>query len=215
MTDSLFRQEALDAQKNKMMGSVSLYCPPYRWLVILLVSFFTILIMGFLFFGHYTKRETASGQLLPKDGVYNVTAPSTGTVTRMLVKEGSKVEKGMPLLEISSEISTSMGQTREFVRSQLIMQQARLKAQLEGVQELAQETSHGLKNQLTTLDSQVGLLKQQQSQRRQQLTLAQRQLEKLTAMRNEGFASNHQIDEQTSNVLESNARLQEVNRQSM
>lgn len=215
MTESLFRREALDAQKNKMMGTVSLYCPPYRWLIISLVMVITIIVMGFLFFGHYTKRETASGQLIPLEGIYNVSTPVSGTVTQMLVKEGQKVTKGMPLMEVSSEISTSLGQTRENVRAQLEMQRTRIKAQLDGIKNINNETMQGLKNQLAALESQVGLLKQQQAQRQQQFTLAQRQLKKLETMLAEGYVSNQNVDEQTNAMLEASARKQDADRQAM
>lgn len=215
MTDSLFRQEAIDAQKNKMMGSVSLYCPPYRWLVISIVIVITLVTILFVCFGSYTKKETAPGQLLPKDGIYNVSAPISGTVTKLLVEENSIVHKGQPLLEISSEISTEMGQTREFVRSQLHIQRQRLQEQLDGVEKLNQETLFGLTNQLSALKSQATLLKLQLNQRRQQRDLAKHQLDKLQTMRQQGFASNQQVDEQTSTMLEAGARQQETDRQAM
>ena len=34
MSESLFRREALEANKTSMIGTVALYCPPYRWLII-------------------------------------------------------------------------------------------------------------------------------------------------------------------------------------
>ncbi|QKJ86070.1 HlyD family efflux transporter periplasmic adaptor subunit [Paramixta manurensis] len=215
MTDSLFRQEALDAQKNKMMGSVSLYCPPWRWLVISLVAIMTMVVVSFLVFGSYTKRETANGQLLPSQGVYNVSAPVTGTVTKMLVKEGSQVTRGMPLLEISSELSTSLGQTRKVVYNQLLLQRTQLQAELAGAKTINEETLRGLNSQLGSLNSQQRLIKLQQVKRQQQLTLAKRQLEKLRTMRQQGFASNQQVDEQDNNVLEASARLQDTDRQAM
>ncbi|AVJ19320.1 anibiotic ABC transporter [Serratia sp. MYb239] len=208
MTQSLFRQEALDANNNKVMGTVSLYSPPYRWLVISLASCLVTLIVLFIVFGSYTKKETAIGSLLPSKGIYNITAPVAGTITDMQVEKGSEVIQHSVLMTISSELSTAMGQTRLFVHDQLTLQNERLQSERESEYRMHAETMGGLKKQLGSLESQVELLQKQQAKRRQQLNLASSQMHKLQQMRNQGFASNQQVDEQQNTVLEVGARLQ-------
>ncbi|VTP67237.1 NHLM bacteriocin system secretion protein [Serratia rubidaea] len=212
MTQSLFRQEALDANNNKVMGTVSLYSPPYRWLVISLASCLVTLIVLFIVFGSYTKKETATGNLLPSKGIYNITAPVAGTITDMQVEKGSEVEQNSVLMTISSELSTAMGQTRQFVHDQLTLQNERLQSERESEHRMHAETMSGLKKQLGSLESQIGLLKKQQVKRQQQLNLASNQLHKLQQMRSQGFASNQQVDEQQNTVLEVGARLQDADR---
>lgn len=212
MTQSLFRQEALDANNNKVMGTVSLYSPPYRWLVISLASCLVTLIVLFIVFGSYTKKETATGNLLPSKGIYNITAPVAGTITDMQVEKGSEVEQNSVLMTISSELSTAMGQTRQFVHDQLTLQNERLQSERESEHRMHAETMSGLKKQLGSLESQIGLLKKQQVKRQQQLNLASNQLHKLQQMRSQGFASNQQVEEQQNTVLEVGARLQDADR---
>ena len=113
MSDSLFRKEALDANKTKSIGSVALYCPPYRWVIISLVALITIITLLFCIFGTYTKRENATGSLIPVEGVMDIVAVNAGTVTDLFVHEGASVKKDGPLLTVSSEVATRFGQTRE------------------------------------------------------------------------------------------------------
>ncbi|MCA8337826.1 hypothetical protein [Burkholderia multivorans] len=119
MTDALFRQEALDATKHKLMGTVALYSPPYRWLTVGIVSAFALAIVAFLTFGTYTKRERVAGQLLPAKGLLSVAPPLAGTVIDMHVREGQTVAAGEALVAVSGEITTQLGATRAMVGQQL------------------------------------------------------------------------------------------------
>lgn len=213
MSEPLFRQEVLDANKSKSIGSVAIYCPPWRWLVIAVVAVVTLSIATFFVFGSYTKRESASGQLLPAAGVLNVVPPVTGTVIHLLAVEGNIVEKGDPLMEISSEVSTPLGATRERVAEQLQMQRERLIKDLAGQSELNEEALSGLKERIALLEAQSKQMEIQRKQRARQAELARRQLDKIRQMLSEGYASNSQLEQQETTLLEANSRLQEVLRQ--
>jgi len=212
MSDSLFRQEALEANKTTMIGTVALYCPPYRWLVISLVGFITLVIAAFFIFGSYTKRETATGQLMPAKGIMNVVSMTAGTVIDIAVEEGTLVKKGDVIATISSEVYTALGQTREKVAQQLQLQRARLQVDLESQEKLFAEEIKGLKESEQLLSSQMKQLEVQQQQRTQQVRLARRQQEKLNLMRQEGYASNSQVEQQEAAVIDAETRLQDIAR---
>ncbi|QHM77557.1 Colicin V secretion protein CvaA [Mixta theicola] len=213
MSESLFRQEALEANKTTMIGTVALYCPPYRWLVISLVGFITIVIAAFFIFGSYTKRETAVGQLMPAKGIMNVASMTAGTVVDISVQEGQLVTKGQPMATVSSEVFTAIGQTREKVAQQLELQRDRLKADLENQEKLFIEETKGYEEREQLLSSQLQQLEVQQQQRARQARLAQLQLDKLILMRKEGYASNSQVEQQEAAVIDADARLQDIARQ--
>jgi membrane fusion protein len=213
MSESLFRQEALEANKTTMIGTVALYCPPYRWLVISLVGFITLVIAAFFIFGSYTKRETAVGQLMPAKGIMNVASMTAGTVVDISVQEGQLVTKGQPMATVSSEVFTAIGQTREKVAQQLEVQRERLKADLENQEKLFIEETKGFEERERLLSSQLQQLEVQQRQRTRQAKLAQSQLDKLILMRQEGYASNSQVEQQEAAVIDANTRLQDIARQ--
>ncbi|KVN23443.1 anibiotic ABC transporter [Burkholderia pyrrocinia] len=213
MTDSLFRQEALDATRHKLMGAVSLYSPPYRWLMIGVATALTLVVVAFFGFGTYTKRERVAGQLLPAKGLLTVAPPLTGTVIDTRVREGQAVAAGAELLAISAEVATELGGTREMVARQLKFQRSRLETDLAGQSELDSEARRGLRARAAALRDQLAQIALQKAQRVRQAELAQRQLDKLQSMRAQGYASNSQVEQQEGVLLDAQARLQDLARQ--
>lgn len=213
MSESLFRQEALEANKTSMIGTVALYCPPYRWLIISLVGIIAIAVAAFFTFGTYTKRETAIGQLMPAKGIMNVASMAAGTVIDINVEEGQQVKKGDAIATVSSEVFTALGQTREKVAQQLQLQRERLRIDLEDQEKLFAEAIKGLQERERLLSSQLQQLEVQQNQRTRQASLARRQLKKLNLMREEGYASNSQVEQQEAAVIDADARMQDIARQ--
>lgn len=213
MEQSLFRQEALDAANRGNLGIVALYCPPYRWLVISVVVLITAATALFFIFGSYTKYESSTGELLPKNGMLIIPPPVSATVVDIPVKEGQHVEKDDVLMVLSSEVSTQLGQTRQVIAENLKGQRERLQQDLVTLEKLHQVEMKGLTDTIASLKLQQEQLKLQLTHRRKQVSLAKMQLDKLEAMHNEGYASNRQMEEQESNLLDSQARYQEYQRQ--
>ena len=213
MTDSLFRQEALEANKQRLLGTTSIYTPPWRWLVISVVIALTLSIVALLIFGSYTKREQVTGQLAPTSGLLSVVPPVAGTVSQIMVREGQAVTRDTPLMEISSEVQTSLGAMGEGVREQLDLQRQRLESDLSNQPRMNDEERRGLQTRSQMLRDELTQLDLQKIQRTRQTDLAQHRLEKLQAMREQGYVSNNQTQEQESTVLEAQARLQDVQRQ--
>ncbi|PCE30525.1 HlyD family secretion protein [Burkholderia ubonensis] len=213
MTDSLFRQEALDATRHKLMGTVSLYSPPWRWLMIAVATATTLAVVAFLVFGTYTKRERVTGQLLPAKGLLTVAPPLMGTVTDTRVREGQTVAAGAELMAVSAEVATELGGTRQRVGEQLTLQRTRLEADLASQSQLRDEANRGLRSRAAALNDQLAQIALQKTQRTRQIELAQRQLGKLQSMREQGYASNSQVEQQETALLDAQARLQDLARQ--
>lgn len=213
MEQSLFRQEALDAANRGNLGTVALYCPPYRWLVISVVMFITAAIALFFLFGSYTKYESSTGELVPENGMLIVPPAVSATVVDIPVKEGQLVKKDDVLMVLSSEVSTQMGQTRQVIAENLLSQRERLQQDLETQTKLHDVERKGLTDTIASLRLQQEQLKLQLTHRRKQVALAKLQLDKLNAMHQEGYASNRQLEEQESTLLDNQARYQEYQRQ--
>ncbi|WP_334043060.1 HlyD family secretion protein [Burkholderia ambifaria] len=213
MTDSLFRQEALDATKHKLLGTVSLYSPPSRWIMIGIVTALTLAVVAFFAFGTYTKRERVTGQLLPARGLLTVAPPMMGTVVDMRVREGQRVAAGAELMTVSGEVASELGSTREMVGRQLAYQRSRLQADLANQFQLSDETRRGLVARSKALAAQLDEIALERTQRMRQVELATSQLDKLQSMRAQGYASNSQVEQQEATLLDARARLQDLARQ--
>ena len=213
MEQSLFRQEALDAANRGSLGTVALYCPPYRWLVISVVIVITAATALFFIFGSYTKYESSTGELLPKNGMLIIPPPVSATVIDIPVKEGQHVEKGDVVMMLSSEVSTQLGQTRQVIAENLAAQRERLQQDLVNLSKLHEVEMAGLRATVDSLKLQQEQLRLQLAHRNKQVALARLQLDKLRAMQSQGYASNRQLEEQESTLLDNQARYQEYQRQ--
>lgn len=214
MNHDLFRKESLDANKTKVLGPVALYCPPFRWLIVAMVCALTIALVGFCSLGSYTKRETAKGVLTPETGIMTITAMTAGTVTALPVREGRGIKKGERIATVSSEISTARyGQTREAIARQLESQSQGVTQQLTNLEQRNVETLKSLQERSSLLAQQTTELDTIYRQRQRQIALSQKQVDKMTAMRAEGYASNTQVEQQESELLDAKVRLQDVARQ--
>lgn len=213
MDNSLFRPEAVKAANRGMLGTVSLYCPPYRWVVMSLVMLITLASAGLFTFGSYTKYETSTGELIPRDGMLVIPPLTAGTVTDIPVREGENVKQGDVLMVFSSEVSTHLGPTREMIAETLSQQRQRLLQDLASLATLNAVETQGLKESEQSLMAQKVQIARQMGHRQKQVALARTQRDKLLAMRQEGYASYRQVEDQESNLLESQARYQEYQRQ--
>ncbi|WP_090682713.1 biotin/lipoyl-containing protein [Paraburkholderia phenazinium] len=72
-----------------------------------------LLIVPFLAFGEYTRKEEVQGRASLKGSPADIFAPATGTVVRQLVHEGESVKAGQPLLVLSTDRSIATGSSRE------------------------------------------------------------------------------------------------------
>ena len=101
----------MDARRGESLSSIIVAAPLSHWLLSLLAVILAVAIVLFLCLGHYTRRETVTGQVVPGAGLLNVSAPSAGTLASIHVRDGQVVRKGDLLLGLSSEAVGSVGRT--------------------------------------------------------------------------------------------------------
>ena len=119
MPRQLFRQEAIDAQREKFLGEATIARPVPAWVFTILAAGTAVLLIVVTVWGQYTRRERVEGYLALDTGAARVQTPDAGRVTELLVREGDEVKSGDPLAKISldrtlnSGASTSESTTRE------------------------------------------------------------------------------------------------------
>ncbi|MFU9136966.1 HlyD family secretion protein [Erwinia tasmaniensis] len=139
-------------------------------------------------------------------------AANSGTIVDLNMFEGKEVKKGHHLATLSSEIATKYGQTRERVAEQLLQQTLGLENELQNLEMLNKETLQGLNEKERHLKQQIEQYRLMHSQRSAQVDLARKQLKKISLMRENGYASNSQVEQQQSALLDAQSRLLEVER---
>ncbi len=152
----LFRQEAIDAQREKLLGEVSVARPVPTWVFTLLALAFAALIIGFLFFGEYTRRERVEGFLALDTGAARILAPEAGTLVELMIKEGDEVAVGSPIARLSLERGTASGATSaDLVQRELSLRVANLEAEKENVRLLAEQQKEQLRRRIDDLKKEL------------------------------------------------------------
>lgn len=97
MPDSLFRSQAVDARRTRLLGDVILQQPLGPSLPALLLASSTALAIAFLAWASYTRKETLCGVVMPEQGLIELYAPRSGTLPEARVAEAVCVSAGQVL----------------------------------------------------------------------------------------------------------------------
>lgn len=105
----LFRQEAIEFQQHhRQWGRVVPLQPLSTRLFVWSVTAAVAAIVAFLFVAQYARKETVVGYLAPASGTAKVFVPQSGTIDAVHVRQGQRVERGQPLLDVAvNQIATS------------------------------------------------------------------------------------------------------------
>lgn len=98
----LFRKESLESNSSKLFGKVTINVQLSHTLLVFSMFAIIIVIILFLIFGVYSRKEIVNGYILPTKGALKVYAPYLGTIERKLVLDGDYINTGEVLLEVST-----------------------------------------------------------------------------------------------------------------
>jgi len=210
----LFRQEAIDAQRQKLLGELSVARPVPAWVFTILAAGFAAALLAFAFLGHYTRRERVEGYLAPSEGAVQVRAPDSGTISELRVAEGDEVEAGALIARLSLDRVTSSGAVRsEQVRQQLAQQLGTLDAEKDENRRMGAQRASQLKTRIEELRKEIG-----QSDAEIELLLRRVEQIRLDIAKREdlarsGFISDAQLRTERAEAFDAEARLTAAKRQ--
>src|SRR4051794_24805151 len=128
----LFRQEVIAfQQQDRQWGRVV----PLQPLRVRLTAWFIIgaaaAVIAFLFVGHYARKETVTGYLMPAAGTARIFPPQPGTISAIFVEQGQVVEQGQPLVAITTtQIATNGEDVNAAILATLTQQKDSLTRQI-------------------------------------------------------------------------------------
>lgn len=216
MTDSLFRQEVLEARQTRWLGGIALGQPLSLWLLSGLAACAAALILLFLIFGEYTRRTRVTGQLLPTLGLASITAPATGTLAEVRVKEGQRVLAGDVLAVLAIPRATlSGGDTAQAIQSAIADRAEGVSDSYASQREQLQAQQQGLAAQIGSARAELRQLDAELETRRAQHRLAQQTLERFRSLREQQFVTELQLQQQEATTLEQLSAAQALERQAL
>jgi membrane fusion protein len=158
---TLFRQEAVEAKREACFGRVQITRSLPANLVVAAGVLLLAISIAYAIVGHYTRRVNATGLILPRDGLLNLSSTVAGIVAASAAVEGQKVEKGQLLFVIDREANSVTGPTVRQAIESLKQQKALLQQQRDLRKVLARAEQEALQAQILNEEAQHAELAQQ------------------------------------------------------
>jgi membrane fusion protein len=212
---SLFRREVLAERETQALGTVLLAPSVPLRLFALFAAFATVAVVALLVFGEYTRTAKVSGWLVPQRGLLRVYTPQPGVVTRLYVQEGSQVDAGKPLIELSTDVQSGVAHgTQAEIARQLAMRRKSLLDDLSMQERLFEDRAADLSERATALRSEMASLERETALQRERLALVQAFANKRKSLLERGLITSQSHQAAEENRLAQAANLLALERKS-
>ena len=212
----LFRQETLDAQGTKLLGSIVLTPRLSFWTLSLAGAALACLVLAFLYYGSYTRRTSVNGQLVPVAGMIRVLTPQAGVVLEKRVSEGQRVKKGDVLYVLTSDrVGTSSRELQADIGIQINERKNSMQGEIARNKGVEQQEIAQLSHRIASLRSEEQTIVQQTSQQRLRVTLAEDTRKRYKSLSDQDYITREQLDQKEMELSEQQSRLQALQRDAL
>jgi membrane fusion protein len=205
---SLFRPEVVQGRQQAWLGSIQLVRPVPLAVLTSLVVITALLVGGFLFEGHYTRKAHIAGYLVPDRGVLRMVPPQAGVVIESHAVDGQPVRRGDVLFVLSVDRTSLSGDTQAAVQSSLAARRSSLQEAVRHATQLRQAQAAGLEAQIADMRSELVQMDVEARVYEEQLALKRQDLAQYESLKDENFVSPAHVRTKKSELLEAQARLQ-------
>ena len=214
MTSPLFRQQAIEEQKDRLYGEVIITQPLSFYLITSGIFIAVVCIVLMLIYGTYARRETVVGYLVPDKGLVKIYAPLQGVLSRRHIIEGQQVKKGDLLLTVSTLQANEHGGDRDALLL-VEMEQQKIGLQNKTNQENALNATQieSLKHQVDGVNRELDQLKSSIILQQKLVNLSSVKLSNLKKLFEQGHIPENQVKEGEQIFLDAKVRLQSAQRQ--
>lgn len=198
----LFRKQAVEAQKQRLFGSVSLAQPVSHTIVTLILMLVVASIVLFLCLSNYSRKETVKGYLKPETGLIKTFSQRDGVVAQLFVHEGSAILAGQPLVSIiTAQILGSGEELTDKLIAELSKQTLLLNEKILQQDRLQNEEVMLLGQRKDVLVESLTVLLRQQKLQIEKIALLEAQQSQYQKLHNEGYVSELDLQQQLEKHL--------------
>lgn len=202
MSTTLFRREAIDHQRAKIWGEVTLSLPTSFALTTTFLVACVVAAIAFASSGSYARKEHVGGFLASSLGIAKIMPPRAGTIVTVAVTEGQLVREGDALLTVSVEQTSDRGEHIDAAMLQTLQdQRARLREQIELQRRKAEVDRGRLQDAIAGLVAEVAALQSEFQTQTQRLEVARQQMTAIVEVVARGYISQIELKRRQDNYL--------------
>src|SRR5689334_13345140 len=215
MPRQLFRQEAIDAQREKFLGEATIARSVPFWVFSTLAAGIALLLIAVALWGQYTRRERVEGYVALDTGAARVLMPDSGRVTDLMIKEGDEVKAGDAMAKVSLDRSTGSGaSTNEAVAAEMQSRRTILEKEQTQWSELGAQQVGQLRRRIRDLESELTQIDREAKLQQERIKSARDQLERYHGLAGEKqFVSEALVKQKGDEVTDQEIKLQNLVRQ--
>jgi membrane fusion protein len=208
MNKPLFRNEVIDAQRERLSGTVIAAVPPSSRLYTGLLGAIALIIVGFLIFGSYATSAQVRGIVAYDTGIARVYPSTAAEIRQIHVHDGQIVAAGAPLvtLALAQGVDGLTGQL-----AQLGNQDAELARQVDLAGDIGSAEQRALTQQRESLAAAVASLERQRNISSGQIGLAEAATRRAQQLAHEGAGTQRQVEDSRSALLARRAEVESLN----
>src|SRR4051812_9331851 len=207
MTVQLFREEVIEAGRERLAGTVVAATPPRAKLYVGLVLAFAALVAAILVFGHYSSRAQVKGVVAYDAGIARVYPGTAAEIRAFHVRNGQHVEAGTPLVTLAiaqgeGGLTTQLGQ--------LAGQDEALERQQTLAASLGDAETEALAKQKASLAADIASLERQRVFAAGQARLAESATARASRLAAQGAGTQRQVEDSRSSLLARHAEIEQL-----
>lgn len=207
MTQSLFREQALQYQSERLYGSIILTRHWSYATLTVLFSFIAFALVVFFLLAGYTRKENVPGVIASSAGLVRISSPQASVVRRMSARVGQDVKAGDILFVLASERESRRGQTQDAVNMALSSRIEKLSNEILDQQQQAENSSRNTQQRIDELYGELAQSSAEIELIEKRLALAKSEANRFVELQKKQYVSRVQTDEKLSKVLEVDAQL--------
>ena len=215
MPRQLFRQEAIDAQREKYLGEATIARPVPFWVFTVLAAGSALLLIAVALWGQYQRRERAEGYIALDEGAARVLISDAGRVTDLMIKEGDEIAAEAPMARITIErtASASGASTSEAVSREMESRRVILERQQAQLKELGDSQVEQTKRRQKDLESEVAQIEREMRLVESRAKSAKEQADKYKSLGGDKFFSESAVKQKQDEYTDQEIKLQALRRQ--
>ena len=193
---SLFRDEAINAQRRRVEGEIIVVRPlqlPYFFAFAFAII---IIVVGFLIFGEFTNRVRVVGTLVPELGIRQIFSPIPGVVAEKMFKNGQFVRQGDALYAVRAERYTNHQEAVESLISNFaVVRRQSISIETDNLEIAEASENKKIKATIAELKNQMVVISRQISRQRTHVEIADSARQRYRSLLPKGYVTLDQVQD--------------------